>query len=335
MSAAGRPWPAGSATGVGSMPGTDPDETVRVVLGELAALPFLPELPGRGAPGDLTGRSAALLADLPVDLQPSGWRLVDRPGRDASRARDLLARDLDALEQAAEATPPALLKVQAAGPWTLAATLELTRGDPALADPGAVRDLTASLAEGIGLHLAELRRRLPTTALLLQLDEPSLPAVLAARVPTSSGFATLRAPQPALVAEHLAAVLAVAEHTVVHCCAPHAPVGLLRRAGAGALSLDATLLTPSDDDAIGEAVDEGAGLLLGCVPSTDAPLAPLPEVLRPVRRLWQRLGLAAEALPAAVVVTPTCGLAGASAGYAREALRQCARAAAALLEEPL
>ncbi len=335
MSDGTRPWAAGSATGVGSMPGRDPDETVRVVLGELTGLPFLPELPGRGAPGDLTGRSAALLADLPVDLQPSGWRLVDRPGRDAARARDLLARDLDALEQAAEAAPPALLKVQAAGPWTLASLLELTRGGPALADPGAVRDLTASLAEGLALHLAELRRRLPGTTLLLQLDEPSLPAVLAARIATSSGFATLRAPQPSLVAEHLATVLAVAEHTVVHCCAPHAPVGLLRRAGAGALSLDATLLTPSDDDAIGEAVAEGAGLLLGCVPSTDAPLVPVADVLRPVRRLWQRLGFPPEQLPATVVVTPTCGLAGASEGYAREALRHCARAAAALQQEPL
>ena len=39
---------------------------------------------------------------------------------------------------------------------------------------------------------------------MLQLDEPSLPAVLAARIPTSSGFGTLRAPQPALALEHLA-----------------------------------------------------------------------------------------------------------------------------------
>ena len=335
MSAPARPWPSGAATGVGSMPGGDPDETVRVVLGELPVLPFLPELPGRGAPGDLAGRGAALLSGLPVDLQPSGWRLVDRSGRDAARARDLVARDLDALEQAAEGAPPALLKVQAAGPWTLASLLELTRGAPALSDHGAVRDLAASLAEGLSLHLAELRRRLPGTALLLQLDEPALPAVLAARIPTSSGFATLRAPQPALVAEHLGSVLAVAGSTVVHCCAPHPPIGLLHRAGAGSLSLDATLLTPSDDDAIGEAVSAGAGLLLGCVPSTDAPLAPVDEVLRPVRRLWQRLGLSADELPASVVVTPTCGLAGASPGYAREALRQCARAAAALLEEPL
>ena len=335
MSTPPRPWPAGSATGIGSMPGNDPDETVRTVLGELPALPFLPELPGRGSPGDLTGRSTALLAGLPVDLQPSGWRLVDRPSKDASRARDLLARDLDALEQAAEPAPPAVLKVQAAGPWTLASLLELPRGGPSLGDPGAVRDVTASLAEGLALHLAELRRRVPGAVLLLQLDEPALPAVLAARIPTSSGFATLRAPQPALVAEHLATVLGVAEHTVVHCCAPHAPVGLLRRAGAHALSLDATLLTPSDDDAIGEAVAGGAGLLLGCVPSTDAPLGPLPDVLRPVRRLWQRLGFAPEELSPAVVITPTCGLAGASAGYARSALQHCARAAAALQEEPL
>ena len=335
MSAPTPPWSAGTATGVGSMPGTDPDESARLVLGELPALPFLPELPGRGAPGDVAGRTCALLADMPVDLQPSGWRLVERPGRDASRARDLLARDLDALEQAAQVAPPPLLKVQAAGPWTLASLLELTRGAPALSDHGAVHDLAASLAEGLVQHLADLRRRLPATTLVLQLDEPALPAVLAARIPTSSGFGTLRAPQPALASEHLATVLGVADHTVVHCCARHAPVALLHRAGAGALSLDATLLTPSDDDAIGEAVAAGAGLLLGCVPSTDSVLAPVPDVLRPVRRLWQRLGFAAEQLPQTVVVTPTCGLAGASEGYAREALQHCTRAASALQREPL
>lgn len=41
-----------SASGVGSMPGDDFAEAVKVVLGELAVdhgLPHLPELPGRGA----------------------------------------------------------------------------------------------------------------------------------------------------------------------------------------------------------------------------------------------------------------------------------------------
>jgi len=329
------PWGPGTATGVGSLPGTDPAEAARVVLGELPGLPFLPELPARGPVADLAGRTCALLADLPVDLQPGGWRLVERPGRDQRRAQDALARDLDALEEAAAGAPPALLKVQAAGPWTLAAMLELRGLERALSDPGAVRDLTASLAEGLALHLADLRRRLPGTSVLLQLDEPSLPAVLTARIPTSSGFATLRAPQPQQVLEHLRTVLGVAEQTVVHCCAPRPPVALLLQAGARHLSLDATVLTESGDDALGEAVEGGAGLLLGCVPSTDAPLAPVDEVLAPVRRLWRRLGLAGEELPPTVVVTPTCGLGGASEGYALQALQACVRAAKALADEPL
>ena len=116
------PWPAGASTGVGSMPGTDPYDSLRVVLDECPDLPYLPELPARGPGADLVGRGAALLVDLAVDLQPSGWRLVDRPGRDLRRARDLLARDLDTAEELlAGYTGP--LKVQATGPWTLAAGL--------------------------------------------------------------------------------------------------------------------------------------------------------------------------------------------------------------------
>ena len=43
------PWPAGSATGIGSLPGTDIAEAQRIVLGELPNLPHLAELPA-GAP---------------------------------------------------------------------------------------------------------------------------------------------------------------------------------------------------------------------------------------------------------------------------------------------
>jgi hypothetical protein len=184
------------ATGVGSLPGTDPREAVRTVLGLLGDLPFLPELPERGPHADLVGRSTALLVDLPVDLQPTGWRLVGRPSRDGRRAADLLARDLDALEEAASSAPPPALKVACAGPWTLAASVELTRGDKVLADPAAVDDLAQSLAEGLLRQLQDLHARLPDTRLVLQLDEPSLPAVLAGRVRTASGFGTLRAPRP-------------------------------------------------------------------------------------------------------------------------------------------
>ncbi len=338
MSTPEKPWGPGTATGIGSLPGSDPGEAARMVLGLLPDLPFLPELPGRGAVADLTGRTCALLVELPVDLQPGGWRLVERPGRDQRRAHDALSRDLDALEEAAAASPPALLKVQAAGPWTLAASLELRGLERALSDHGAVRELTASLAQGLAQHLADLQRRLPGTRLLLQLDEPSLPAVLAARIPTSSGFATLRAPQPQLVRDHLRTALAAAGdavQTVVHCCASDPPLRLLLQAGAQHLSVDATLLHERDDEVLGEAAEAGAGLLLGVVASTGASVAPADEVLAPVRRLWRRLGLAPETLAPTVVLTPTCGLAGATPAYARQALQACVRAAKALEEEPL
>lgn len=327
-------WPvaAGAATGIGSMPGDDPRETARAVLGELPALPFLAELPARGPWADLTGRATALLTDLYVDLQPSGWRITSRSSRDGQRARDLLARDLDALEET-EVAPPAL-KVQCAGPWTLAATVELGRGDRLLADHGAVADLTQSLAEGLRLHLADLRRRLPGTVLVLQLDEPALPGVLAAQIPTASGFGRLRAPDRQTARDRLADVLSVTEHTVVHCCAPSPPTALLVDAGAGALSVDAALLTPRDDDDLGIAVEQGCVLLLGLVPATDADLSDLDARLEPAKRLWRRLGFEAERLPASVVPTPSCGLAGASPSYAVAALKACGEMARRLGEAP-
>jgi hypothetical protein len=81
------PWPPASATGVGSLPDVDPPEAVRLVFDELPDLPHLPELPARGPGADLTGRTAALLVDLPVELTPAGWRFAGRPGRDLNRAR--------------------------------------------------------------------------------------------------------------------------------------------------------------------------------------------------------------------------------------------------------
>src|SRR4051794_22897423 len=95
----------------------------------------------------MIGRTAALLVDLAVDLTPAGWRLVPRPGMDQRRAREFLARDLDALSDiAADYSGP--FKVQAAGPWTLAAGLERTRGDRAVVDAGARRAPAHSPAAG-------------------------------------------------------------------------------------------------------------------------------------------------------------------------------------------
>lgn len=285
-------WHKG-VTGVGSLPGTDPAAAARLVCGELP-IPHLPELPARLWYGDLAGRGAALLDGMSVDLQPSGWRLVPRPSRDGQRAKDLLSRDLDALED--EQPTAALIKVQATGPWTLAALVELQRGDKVLADHGAVRDLAQSLRQGLADHVADVARRFPHATIALQLDEPSLPAVLAARIPTSSGFGTLRAPDPQRARDLLRTVLGVAEHTVVHCCAHRPPIDLL--AEAEAISVDAAMLDVRDDEALGTALERGTQLLLG----TDAPT--VAGVVEVVERLRDRVGLTD------LTLTPSCGLAG-------------------------
>ena len=337
------PWPPGSATGVGSLPGTDAREAARLVFGELPDLPHLPELPARGPGADVIGRTAGLLVDLHVDLQPAGWRLVDRPGRDELRAAAYLSRDLDELEEAAQGWSGPL-KVQLAGPWTLAASLELPRGDKAVGDPGACRDLAQSLAEAAAAHVAEVRRRVPGAQVLLQLDEPSLPEVLAGRVPTASGYGVLPDVEGPRAQAGLREVIeAAAAPTLVHCCSARAPVGLLAGAGVAGVSLDAALLPTGGaaEEELGEAVDAGIGLLLGAVPSGGGGSAPpAPELsvpaatVEPVRRLWGRLGFPAERLTAAVVITPACGLAGASPTYAREALRRCREAARQLADDP-
>ncbi|MFI9605371.1 methionine synthase [Streptomyces sp. NPDC004069] len=325
----------GAATGVGSMPGGDAREAVKTVTGTFEDFPFLPELPARGPGADMIGRTAGMLVELYARVEPSGWRLGDRPGRDTRRARSWLGEDLDALEEFTQGYEGAL-KVQAVGPWTLAAGLELRNGEAVLSDPGACRDLAASLAEGLRLHLAEVHRRVPGARLVLQLDEPSLTAVLRGQVRTASGYRTHRAADRQVVEATLRDVLGAHDQgpVVVHSCAGDVPLALLRRAGAAGVSLDVSLLTERDDEAIGEAVEAGTGLFAGVVPGTDGPLSDPAGSVMGVRTMWRRLGLRPELLAEAVTVTPACGLAGASPAYARQALAHCVRAARSLADNP-
>jgi methionine synthase II (cobalamin-independent) len=321
----------GPATGVGSLPGTDAAEALRVVLGELPDLPHLPELPDRGPGADLVGRSAALLVDLAVDLTPAGWRLVPRGGIDLRRAHEFLARDLDAAHEVAESyTGP--LKLQAAGPWTLASGLERTRGDRAVVDPGARHDLGQSLAEGITAHAAAVAARVPGARIVVQLDEPSVPAVLLGGLPTVSGFGKLPAVEENVVEQELAALVAAIPYpVVVHCCAARAPLGLFRAAGADAVSFDSGMV--QDLDALGTAVEAGTQLLVGVVPGTDATLPAPKATASRISAMWNELGFPAEQLPDAVTLTPACGLAGASPSYARAAMAHVREAAKYLQPE--
>ncbi|MFF5298029.1 methionine synthase [Streptomyces sp. NPDC013161] len=325
----------GPATGVGSLPGTDAREAAKTATGAFEDFPFLPELPARGPGADMIGRTAGLLVEVYARVEPSGWRIGDRPGRDTKRAWAWLGEDLDAFEEFTQGYEGPL-KVQAVGPWSLAASLELRNGEAVLSDLGACRDLAGSLAEGLRNHLADVQRRVPGAQIVLQLDEPSLIGVLRGHVRSASGYRTYRAVDRQLVESTLREVVQVHVDSpvVVHSCAPDVPFALLRRAGAAGVSFDFSLLTERDDDVIGEAVEAGTRLFAGVVPGTDTALSDPAGSVMGVRTLWRRLGLRPGLLAEAVTITPSCGLAGASPEYARQALAHCVRAARSLADNP-
>ncbi|MEV0907662.1 methionine synthase [Streptomyces hokutonensis] len=325
----------GAATGIGSLPGSDAREAAKTATGAFEDFPFLPELPARGPGADMIGRTIGLLVEVYARVEPSGWRIGDRPGRDTKRAWAWLGEDLDAFEEFTQGYEGPL-KVQAVGPWTLAANLELRNGEAVLSDLGACRDLAGSLAEGLRNHLAEVQRRVPGAQIVLQLDEPSLIGVLRGQVRSASGYRTYRAVDRQLVESTLREVVGVHANgpVVVHSCAPDVPFALLRRAGAAGVSFDFSLLTERDDDVIGEAVEAGTRLFAGVVPGTDTALSDPAGSVMGVRTLWRRLGLRPGLLAEAVTITPACGLAGASPEYARKALAHCVRAARSLADNP-
>ncbi|MFE3759788.1 methionine synthase [Nocardia tengchongensis] len=329
----------GVATGVGSWPGTDAREAAATVVGELGQLPHLVELPARGVGADMVGRVSGLLVDMQFDSTTRGYRLGPRPGAVSRRANDLLRTDLDALEEAWETGGLAgsghPVKVQVAGPLSVAAEVELPGGHRILTDSGALRDLSESLAEGIAAHVAEVGKRLGAPV-VLQIDEPHLTAVLNGTLKGVSVMNTVRAmPEP----EALHVLDAVAGKqsvpVLVHTCASRPALGFLRRSAAAAVGFDMAAIGTSDLDRIGELLDSGKHLVLGLVPTTE-PAKPVTwrEIAEPGVRLMDRLGFPRRLLAEQILVSPACGLAGASLSWARRAVSLAAETAAAYADEP-
>ncbi|MGL5864680.1 MAG: methionine synthase [Dermatophilaceae bacterium] len=323
------------ATGIGSWPGTSSREAVRSVRdllldGDGLGIPYLPETPARGPGADIIGRGAGLLVDLPVDLQPSGWRLVDHPGRDAGRTAALLREDLDELAEAYDGyTGP--LTVQMCGPFTLAATLQLPRGERVLTDPGAVAELIASLAEGARAHVAHVRRLVPGAEVVLQLDEPSITAVLQGSLPTASGYGRVRPVEPPVVIAGLREVTGAHDgRTVIHSCDRAAPLALLRTVGASAVSVDLTAATPGRWESVAVSVEAGTAVWAGVLPTDGSGSAIAAH--RAVVAGLERAGLGVDALTQ-VVITPVCGLAGLTPAEAQDVSRQVTDTARRLTEE--
>ncbi len=329
------------STGIGSLPGTDIREAMTTVTGEFPDLVWLPELPARGVGADMIGRTASLLAEVSEDFAvaptPTGWRFADRPGAAMRRANAFLREDLDTLEEFCHMATSDV-KVQIAGPVTLAATIELMRGERAVRDAGALRDLVTAHRDAVLRHVIEVRRRLPKAQLIVQVDEPAMDAALRGLIPSQSGFTRLRALEEPLVrswhAELAEALRNAGTLPWMHSCSPNWHFALAANAGYAALSGDFSLVRDADDDDLGTAIERGVTIIAGVIPvQSVAPRTEAPTV-SPIRARFQRLGFNDQVLAKSVVVSTTCGLGQATWPEARIAMART-RAAAHVLADQL
>lgn len=162
----------------------------------------------------------------------------------------------------------------------------------------------------------------PGAHLLLQLDEPSLPAVLEGTLPTASGYGRVRAVEPVTVIAGLRTALAAAGRTptVIHCCHPRAPLPLLRQVAPGAVALDVTDATPARWESLAVTLEAGIDVYAGCIPTAAAalPSTSARAVADGIQQAMERAGLGPQWF-AALTATPTCGLVGLPPALARRA----------------
>ncbi len=352
-----------TVTSLGAWPGTDPVEAAKVSLGLLTSphLPSLAELPARGVGSDAVGRSASLLLELPVDVQPYGWRFVDRAGHDHRRAVSALSTDINVLADVAGAGEinPSALKVQIMGPISLAAAIHLHYGERALRDYGARRDIAQSLAAGLAVHAQKVQAAVPGSALTLQVDEPAVAAALAGTIPTASGYRTLRS-IPVSELRHTWSTLATAAREagfaqVAINLAPaessadisgpgaeeakSAENNSWRKAletalesGIDAVALPLQNLDTGHWELLAGAVESGLGVWAGTVPASAGAVPPSYSVLEEkIMRPWRGLGLG-ESLLNQLRITPASGLAGLTPHEARTVLNRALDVAERLSE---
>lgn len=333
-----------AATGTGSLPGIDADESTRIVAGELPDLPHVVELPDRGPGSDMVGRTMAMLAavasDLSVETTPIGWRFCDAPGRQMRRARSWLAEDLDAAQ--GHFAGSSVVKTQVCGPWTLAAGVEMRNGERAIRDFGACREIAAALAVAIETNIADVQRRIPGARVIVQVDEPSLPAAMAGGVSTASGIATYRSIDPQVAQGSLGVLVEMIQRVEaiawVHCCAPRPPIEMLSRAGFTGIVVPVSaggFLAEGTEEALGQALDGGAVLGLGVLDprSVSGGRLDAPRAASGVLHQLERWGFSPENVADRIVLTPDCGLAGVGSHQVREVYRTLREAGRLIRDE--
>ncbi len=287
-----------------------------------------------------------LLTELYADVQPHGWRLVDRPGADHRRAVSALSSDVGVLADViGEAGVPAgALKLQLLGPLSLAAAVSLHHGEKVLSDAGARRDLAESLADGAAGHLRHVQRATGSAPLSVVVEDGDSAGVLGGTIPTASGYQSLRAlPRHEATGQWAGLVRGLRDagaETVV--LRPGTGFPSTRTTGgttwrelvgdALAAGFDTVMLPFNADvgawERMAELVDQGGDLWVEALaPGVDLP--GVTEAVQRIHRPWQMIGVP-DAQLGALTLLPAPGLERGTPEAVRRTLHRLTQTADAL-----
>jgi hypothetical protein len=319
-----------AATGIGSVPFTDPEEAAALILEYLPQIPFWPQMVRLGFSEDMTAQAARGLPALKLDVENRNVQLDPDLPRDEALARfyeAILSGDLtpfalaeqdargffallDAVASQGCACP--VLKGQMSGPVTFAGVVKDAQGKAILYD----RELTQAVSSGLARKAAwqaEKFRELGKDPVLF-LDEPLLTGFGSAYLPISREEVT------EILHQTLAEVRAASSGPVTlgtHCCG-NTDWSLLLKAPLDILSFDSfgyfDSLRLYDRD-LTKFFARGGWLAWGLVPTLD------PEEFKKgtVDVLWQRfqqqvaqlaqdLKTGPKDILSRALLTPACGM---------------------------
>jgi hypothetical protein len=328
-----------SATGIGSVPFTDLEETVAMILDSMSLMPYWPQMVRLGFAEEMTPQAAGGLPGLQIDpvgrvvqVDPAGTREdslaqfyeAALSGELAPFAlREEEAHGFFALLAAVDARqfPCTALKGQVSGPVTCAGVIKDPAGKPVLYD----RELTQAICLGLGRKAAwqaQKFRELGKAAVVF-FDEPYLSGFGSAYLPLSREEVT------EFLTQALSAAREFGPITMgLHCCG-NTDWGLLLEAPIDILSFDSYGYFDSlrlYDQAVGKFLGRGGWLAWGLVPTGEELERETAETLwsrfqGQVAQLAQDQGLRVKDILSQALVTPACGMGYLSVETARRGLQ--------------
>jgi methionine synthase II (cobalamin-independent) len=343
--------PSLAATGIGSVPFLDEDETLDFIFKVCPQLPYWPQMIRLHAGADMILMFARNLPLVEIDFEKR-TAVVTNQNREAVLTdfyQHVLDADLDhfalpedtahsfyAFLKRVEALPgpePAWLKGQVTGPITMGQSLHTKDGRSILNDA----DLAEMLCQGLGLQAAWQAARLRATgrAALIVLDEPGLAGY-------GSAFSTLsREAVIGMIEQTAEAARGHGEVLLgIHVCANTDWQMVLSTSldliHFDAYShLDAFLLFPKEIASFlrrGGVLSWGIGPILAYT-GRETPEALADRLLTAMARLADQ-GLPMELIKSRSLVSPACGLGPLDIPTARSISELVARTAARLQREP-